>query len=119
MNATVEARTRSTQVLLKPQRRERDRYLQPHILKISTLESSGAGETLRLEGHVGGPWVGELRRSCDRVLSEGKQLTLDLAGVSFIDRDGVRLLRSLKRMGVQLRNCSPFVALRLEEEIVD
>ena len=83
------------------------------------MESSGAGETLRLEGHLGGPWVGELRRSCERVLLEGKQLTLDLAGVSFIDRDGVRFLRSLKRTDVKLRNCSPFVALRLEEESVE
>lgn len=90
--------------------------MQAHILKISTLESSRAAETLRLEGHLGGPWVDELRRSCDRVLSEGKQLTLDLSEVSFVDHDGIGLLRGLKRTNVKLRNCSPFVALRLEED---
>lgn len=93
----------------------KDRYLQPQILKISTLESPGAGETLRLEGHLGGTCVAELRRSCDQVLLECRQLTLDLAGVSFIDRDGVRLLKRLKLLGVELRSCSPFVALRLQE----
>lgn len=40
---------------------------------------------------------------------------LDLSGVSFIDHDGVGLLRGLKRKNVELRDCSPFVALRLEE----
>lgn len=89
--------------------------MQTHILKISTLETSQAAETLQLEGHLGGPWVDELRRSCDRVLSEGKQLVLDLAGVAFIDHDGVALLRSLKRMNVELMHCSPFVALRLAD----
>jgi ABC-type transporter Mla MlaB component len=92
--------------------------LQPHILKISTLESSQAAETLRLEGHLGGPWVDELRRSCDQVLSKGKRLTLNLFDVSFIDRDGVALLRTLKRRDVEVRNCSPFVALQLEEDNV-
>lgn len=87
-----------------------------HILKISTLQCSRAAETLRLEGHLGGPCVDELRRSCDRVLSQGKQLTLDLSDVSFIDHDAIGLLRRLKRRNVELRNCSPFVALRLQED---
>ena len=81
--------------------------------------SSRAAETLRLEGHLGGPWVGELRRSCDRVLSNGKRLTLDLADVSFIDRDGVGLLRTLKCAEVEVRNCSPFVALQLKGDSVE
>lgn len=77
------------------------------------------GETLRLEGHVGGPWVGELRRACDRVLSDGRRLALDLSDVSFVDHNGIGLLRNLKRTKVELRNCSPFVSLRLEENGVD
>jgi ABC-type transporter Mla MlaB component len=90
--------------------------VQIHLLKISTLESSRAAETLRLEGHLGGLSVDELRRSCNRVLSEGKQLSLDLSDVSLIDHDGIRLLSGLRRTNVELRNCSPFVALRLEKD---
>lgn len=93
--------------------------MQAHLLKISTLESSRAAEMLRLEGHLGGPWVDELRHSCDRVLSEGKQLTLELSDVSFIDHDGIKLLRRLRRTNVELRNCSPFVALQLREDRVE
>ena len=80
------------------------------------METSHAGETLRLEGHLGGPWVDELRVCCDRVLAEGRRLTLDLSGVSFIAHEGVGLLRALQSAHVKLENCSPFVALQLDQD---
>ena len=90
--------------------------LQPYVLKISTQVTSHSGETLRLEGHLGGPSVSELHRFCGGVLSAGRNLSIDLEGVSFIDRDGVALLRTLKLSGVELINCSPFVGLRIAED---
>ena len=65
------------------------------MLKIAIIETSGQAVTLRLEGRVIGPWVEELRRSCERALDRGGRLTLDLAHVSFIDRDGIALFRDL------------------------
>ena len=93
--------------------------MQPHVLKISTVFTDGTGETLRLEGHLGGPSVAELHRCCGGVLSTGRDLIIDLAEVSFIDRQGVVLLRTLKLAGVALTNCSPFVGLQLAEDKVD
>jgi len=90
--------------------------VQPHILRISVAKSSSRNEILRLEGHLGGPWVDELYHSCRGVMAAGKRLTLDLAGVSFIGRDGIKLLRKLQQAGVEIVNCSPFVALQLEED---
>jgi hypothetical protein len=49
----------------------------------------------------------------------GRELTVDLAGLSFIDREGVALLRTLKLAGVELINCSPLLGLRLAEARVD
>jgi anti-anti-sigma regulatory factor len=69
---------------------------------------------LRLEGRVVGPWVEELRRSCDWALAAAPGLTLDLAGVTFADRTGVALLRSLRGRGVALANCSAFLAAQLK-----
>src|SRR5579864_8764173 len=97
---------------------KKGRYLQPHILKISTLATSSNGETLRVEGHLGGPSVGELHRCCGGVLAAGRELIVDLAGVSFIDREGIALLRTLKLAGVEVVNCSPFIGLRLAEDRV-
>ena len=83
------------------------------MLKISGLELKDHAPTLRLEGQVIGPWVEELRGVCERLLAQGQPLTLDLAGVSFLDRDGITLLRGLAARHVALINRSPFVAEQL------
>jgi hypothetical protein len=85
------------------------------MLKISGLKSGDHARTLRLEGQVIGPWVEELRGVCERLLTEGQPLTLDLASVSFLDRDGITLLRRLAARHVALINRSPFVAEQLRE----
>ena len=84
------------------------------MLKIERIETAGEIPTLRLEGRVIGPWVEELRRSCEPVLTTGARLTLDLGEVSFVDREGVQLFRSLRKRQVALLNCSPFVAEQLK-----
>ena len=83
------------------------------MLKIVLIEDK-SDRILRLEGRVIGPWVDELRRSCEPVLASGARLTLDLFEVSFIDRDGIDLFRSLREREVALTNCSPFVAEQLK-----
>ena len=80
------------------------------MLRISVIDSSDRSARLRLEGRLVGPWVRELRKSCESVLSRGGRLTLDLEGLSFIDREGITLLRTLKGNQVNLANGSPFVA---------
>jgi anti-anti-sigma regulatory factor len=83
------------------------------MLKIVSLESHDRSLILHLEGRVMGPWVAELRRSCDAALTGGSALTLDLGGVSFIDGEGIALFRSLTGQRVVLENCSPFVSEQL------
>jgi hypothetical protein len=85
------------------------------MLKISGPESGDHPRTLRLAGQVIGPWVEALRGVCEQLLAEGQPLTLDLAGVSFLDRDGIALLRRLAARHVALINRSPFVAEQLRE----
>jgi RNA polymerase sigma-70 factor (ECF subfamily) len=48
------------------------------------------------------------------VLATPASLTLDLAEVAFLDRDGVALLRRYRIRDVTLVNCSPFVAEQLK-----
>ncbi len=83
------------------------------MLKIVLSQTSRNNPTLQLEGQVVGPWVEELRRSCETVLSTGAKLILDLSEVSFLDRDGVDLVRSLTNRNVALLNCSRFVVEQL------
>ena len=82
------------------------------MLRIST---SGApeGTWLTLEGQVIGPWIEELERACEPLLRAGHALTLDLAAVSFVGREGVDLLWTLRARAVVLRNCSRLVEEQL------
>jgi hypothetical protein len=87
------------------------------MLKIVPVATRNGTAILRLEGRLIGPWVDELWRSCSEVLATGAGLTLDFAEVSFVDRKGVELLRSLTTRRVALSNCSPFVAEQLKAPV--
>lgn len=86
------------------------------MLRIVPGETDGGGTVLRLEGQLIGPWVDELRRACEALLVRGA-VTLDLAGVSFVEQRGVQLLRTLARGGIPLRHCSPFVTEQLKVRV--
>ena len=78
------------------------------------VNGTGSDKTLCLEGRVIGPWVEELRRSCEGILVIGAQLTLDLSDVSFVGREGIELFRTLQQRRVKLLNCSPLVLEQLK-----
>ncbi len=86
------------------------------MLRIEQVAAEPGGWTLRLEGSLAGPWVEELKRSCEPALDARRPLTLDLGAVSFVDGNGVALLKSLKTRAVRLSNSSAFVAGLLEME---
>ncbi len=83
------------------------------MLKIDVAASGKQRVTVSLEGRLVGPWVDEVRRTCEPFVGNGRGLTLDFSRVSFVDRDGVALCRRLRLGRATLRNCSPFV----EEQI--
>ncbi|MFY9988885.1 MAG: STAS domain-containing protein [Chthoniobacterales bacterium] len=78
------------------------------MLRISINKSEGNVVTLQLEGDLVAAWVSELSETCERMLSAGHNVILDLGGVSLIERHGFKLLVSLSRRGVALDRCSPF-----------
>jgi hypothetical protein len=84
-----------------------------HMLKIMCSESANKSVTLKLEGRVIGPWVAEVRRVSEKILVSGAMLTLDLSEVTFIDREGVELFRSLRDRQAMFLNSSVFVAEQL------
>ena len=60
------------------------------------LKISRDGNTLKVEGTLGGPWVSELDAACTRALAGRKRITLDLTSVVFVDRSGAVLLEKLR-----------------------
>lgn len=84
------------------------------MLKITQVEPVNDAVMFRLEGRVVGPWVAELRHSCEEVLAEKRALKLHLADVEFMDAQGVALLSDLRSRGVALLECPPFAAEQLK-----
>lgn len=80
------------------------------------MDDSGDEVLLHLEGQVVGPWVRELERLCRPALGRRQTLTIDLSGVSFVSRDGLRLLAELSRGDVSLLNPSGFVSEQLRAQ---
>ena len=87
------------------------------MLRIDERRDTRTGEvTLQLEGKLMGEWVEALRRAAEAVLErDSGDLTLDLGGLTFADREGTALLGRLTVRSVRLANCSPFAAAQLRD----
>ena len=86
------------------------------MLKIEAVRDGGRTVTLVLEGRLIGPWVDELKLACAQARRGRMEVAVDLAGVAFVDRAGIALLRELADHDTQLANCSPFVAEQLKPQ---
>ena len=85
------------------------------MLRIHHGKLTNKEVNLVVEGDLLGPWVEEIRKTCDPFLGNGRKLSIDLSGVLFADRDGVALLRYLGGRQAQL-NCSPFLAELMRDQ---
>lgn len=84
------------------------------MLKISQAEPVHGAVALKVEGRLAGPWVDELYKACKLILTQDRCLELDLAGLSYVNANGVIVLTHFKSCGVQLQNCSPLVEAQLK-----
>jgi hypothetical protein len=80
------------------------------MLKITP---SNHGTTLKLEGTLLEPWLGEVRAALAEATSCARGVKLDLADVTFADAAALELLRDLSQAGTELVACSAFVAASL------
>ena len=88
------------------------------MLRITPITSvEPGGPSLKLEGQVAGPWVEALRQAHDEHgrFTPSQRVALDVADVSFIDPNGVALLRALVAEGVELKNRSAYITELLKE----
>jgi anti-anti-sigma regulatory factor len=71
---------------------------------------------LVLEGQIVAEWVELLEAECLELLGTDRELLLDLANVSYLDRRAVRLLQKLAARSVTLINCPPLVDELVRED---
>jgi len=84
------------------------------MLRISSAIKSGPSValtvvTLTVEGALVADWVPLLEAQCLRHLDARKPVELDFAGVSFVDRRGVAMVRRLVARGAQVTRASGLV----------
>ena len=87
------------------------------MIRITHVSAPDAALTLKVEGKLLEPWVGELLQACTGGRSRPQPIKLDLSALHFVDEAGARLLRDLIRQGIQVTKCSGYVAelLRVEK----
>jgi hypothetical protein len=78
------------------------------MLKITVRRQEASQRVIRLEGKLLGDWIDEVRRLF-LDLDECPSPRLDLSQLTFVDREGAKLLLQLLRQGVRIESCSPFV----------
>jgi ABC-type transporter Mla MlaB component len=85
------------------------------MLKITRVVLSKKEITLQLDGRVTGQWVELLRDTAKSALNEGLMLNVDLTNISFIDCEGIALIRNLIQRGVRHLNPPLFVAEQIKK----
>src|SRR5262245_3776660 len=84
------------------------------MLKITRIGGE-PDQTLKLEGKLLEPWVGEVLGAVAELNDHSGHVRLDLAAVTFVDPVGIHLLRNLSRQGIDITAGSAFVAELLHE----
>ena len=73
------------------------------VLRITKYEGSDSGAILRLDGRLITQEAALLERECAALLGSRDGVSLDLVGVSFVDRAGIKALKRLRRAGAEIR----------------
>lgn len=73
--------------------------------KIEHLTAEGV-VVLRVSGHIQSEHVSTIE---ELIAREGDQIALDLSELTLVDRDAVRYLALCELIGIELRNCPPFL----------
>jgi len=68
------------------------------------------GERLELVGRLTTPHVPELEKAVVEAFQRSPRVALDLCELTYLDADGARVLRELRRQDVSIHGCSAFVA---------
>ena len=84
------------------------------MLRISEMSNSNNIVILKLEGKIVDLWVAELEKQCTQYLNKTDlKLVLDFADVSYINKEGITLLNSIKDK-IKIINAQPYIELCLK-----
>ena len=83
-------------------------------MKITKITEDDTCVTLKLEGRIVGQWVNELNKECKKYMGKRSRLNLDLSGATFVDDQGIKMLRAVVGDQVKLIRSSLLLSELLE-----
>ena len=86
------------------------------MLRITKSDEQSKPVRLAVEGRIASEWTNVVERECRTLLQQQRSVLLDCSSVTFVDRGGLEMLKSLATEGVEIINCSAFIEDLLTEE---
>ncbi len=86
------------------------------MLKITPVREDEKSLRLRLCGQFTKEYVGELERALLNESIETQTVALDLANVTFVDREAMVFLCSAKARNIAIENCPSYVIRWIQQE---
>ena len=86
------------------------------MLKITTVQENEKACRIRLCGEFTSEYVAELERSVAATPNAGSAITLDMANVTFVDRDAMMFLCAARSKSIKIENVPSYVRRWIEQE---
>lgn len=86
------------------------------MMKITPVRDEPKSLTVRLCGQFTKEYVPELERTLAGESAEGQTVALDLANVTFVDREAMVFLCSAKSRNIAIENCPSYVIRWIQQE---
>jgi anti-anti-sigma regulatory factor len=80
------------------------------VFRVSKISETDGSVTLNVEGRIVFEWVTTLEEECLQWLQTKKEVRVDCSGVTFIDRNGVAMLKRIASPNLKLINCPVLIA---------
>lgn len=84
------------------------------MLRITKIAENGTPVTLKLEGKIHADWVSLLEQECRTLIRQRREALLDFSAVTYMDTQGVELVRSLPARTFRIVNAPAFIEELLE-----
>lgn len=84
------------------------------MLRITPVRKDRGTVTLKLEGKIHADWAGLLEQECLRLVHQQEEVLLDFSAVSYVDPDGIQVVRDLPNGHIHIINCPRFIAELLD-----
>jgi len=86
------------------------------MLKITTVEESAGTLCVRLIGDLGALELPAVDAAMQVALDAGKRISLNLEGVTLVDRAAMKQMCQWKQRGLEMRNCPTYVSSWIRQD---